>query len=243
MKLFLIVVVGFLFACSSDDPQLNKDEDLPDNPLKGLSNKGPVRFDDPEIGQRSHYVFFKATEDNTTHEVNFDYFPDTLVLAITDKQEDKWILKEFMTNGSNSKTSDNGQWGTTVAQSVFVRHLIVNADSAYFFKPDEADPFSFVFVGESRIIPLKPIGDPAPLNVDCLPRLDYASTRWMQYTVNYSQFGQTFQHLNNYFDYRPMANDGSGFMYAYGSSFGFVRWTWVSYWDLDHAAGWDLIPN
>ena len=241
MKLFLIIAIGFLFACSSDDPQLNKDE-IPDDPLAGLPDKGPVRFDDPQIGQRSHYVFFKATEDNTTHEVNFDYIPDTLVLAITDKEVDKWVVKEFLTNGSNSKTSDKGLW-VTVAQSVFVRHLTVNDDSAYFFKPAEADPFSFVFVGVSRTIPLKPIGDPAPLNVACLPRLEYASTLWMQYTVNYSQFGQTFQHLNNYFDYRPMATDGSGFMYAYGPSFGFVRWTWVNYWSLGYAEGWDLIPN
>jgi hypothetical protein len=243
MKLFLIIAIGFLFACSSDDPQVIEDPlKVPDDPLKGLPDKGPIRFDDPQIGQRSHYVFFKATENNTTHEVTFDYIPDTLVLAITDKEVDKFVVKEFLTNGSNSKTSDNGSW-VSVAKSVFVRHLVVNSDSAYFFKPAEADPFSFVFVGESRTIPLLPVGDPAPLNVDCLPELDYASTLWMQYTVNYSQFGQTFEHLNNYFDYRPMSTDGSGFMYAYGPSFGLVRWTWVSYWSLGHADGWDLIPN
>ena len=243
MKLFMIIVISLLFACSSEEPQLNKNGDPPDHPLKGLPDNGPIRFDDPQIGQRSHYVFFKATENNNTHEINFDYFPDTLVLAITGKEADKWIVKEFLTNGSNSKNSADGVW-TTFALSVLVRHLRVNADSAYFSKPDgAADPFSFVFARESRTIPLKPVGDPAPLNVSCLPKIDYASTLWMEYTVDYSQFGQTFQHLNNYFDYRPMATDGSGVMYAYSPSFGLVRCTWVNYWELDYALGWDLIPN
>jgi len=243
MKLFYIIAIGFLFACSSDDPQVIEEPlKVPDHPLKGLPDRGPIRFDDPQIGQRSHYVFFKATENNNTHDINFDYIPDTLVLAITDKEGDKWIVKEFLTNGSNSKTSADGAW-VTFAHSVLVRHLAVNSDSAYFLKPAGADPFSFVFVGGSRRIPLKPVGDPAPLNVGCLPEIDYASTLWMEYTVDYSQFGQTFQHLNNYFDYRPMATDGSGFMYAYGPSFGLVRWTFVNYWELDYALGWDLIPN
>ncbi|HEX6893507.1 MAG TPA: hypothetical protein VF141_22500 [Chryseolinea sp.] len=238
MKHLLTVILSLaLLACSSDDPQILTDDD----PLKGLPDKGPIRFDNPEVGQRSFYVFFKATKNNT-QEVTFEYMPDTLVLAITGKEGDKWILNEFLANGSESKTSANGNW-SSLADVVITRHLEVEADSAFFSRPAGADPFSFVFVGESRTVPLLPVEDPAPINVNCMPKLAYASTLWMQYTVNYSQFGQTFQHLNNYFDYRPMATDGSGFMYAYGSQHGLVRWTWVSYWSLDYANGWDLIPN
>jgi len=236
--LFILVALALL-GCSSEDPEPALKRE---NPLEGLADKGAIRFDKPEIGQRSFYVFFKASVDHSTHQISFDYLTDTLVLAITGQEADKWIVKEFLTAGSNSATTDDGGWAN-VADSVGIRHLKVDADSAYFSKPQGNYSFSFVFVGASRTIPLKPVGDPAPLNVDCLPEFDFASTVWMQYTVNYSQFGQTFQHLNNYFDYRPMSTDGLGFMYAYGPSFGMVRWAWVSYWSLDEADGWDLIPN
>jgi len=244
VKYTLLILLALTFlGCSSEDPTISPDPEYKkENPLEGLADKGAIRFDKPEIGQRSFYVFFNASESNTTHEISFDYFADTLVLAITGQEADKWIVKEFLTEGSNSVTSDDGHWGS-VADSVIIRHLEVDADSAYFFRPQGTDPFSFVFVGASIAFPLLPVGDPAPLNANCLPILDYESTSFMQYAVNYSQFGQTFEHLNIYFDYTPMNGDGSGFMHAYGSSFGIVRWTWVSYWSLGHADGWDLIPN
>jgi hypothetical protein len=238
VKHLLIVILGLaLLACSSDDPQIVEDKD----PLKGLPDNGPIKFDNPQVGQRSFYVFFKASKNNT-QEVTFEYIPDTLVLAIVGKEADKWIINEFLAKGSDSKTSENGAW-SSLADSVITRHPEVKADSAFFSRPAGVYPFSFVFVGESRTVPLLPVEDPAPLNVNCMPKLEYASNLWMQYTVNYSQFGQTFQHLNNYFDYRPMGTDGLGFMYAYGPQYGLVRWTWVSYWSLDQANGWDLIPN
>jgi hypothetical protein len=65
----------------------------------------------------------------------------------------------------------------------------------------------------------------------------------MQYTTNYTQFGQTFHHLNDFYDYHEMAFDGLGLMYAYGPSYGLVRWTWVSAWEQTIAKGWDLLPN
>jgi hypothetical protein len=83
------------------------------------------------------------------------------VLAITGQEADKWIVKEFLTAESNSVTSDDGYWAT-VADSVIIRHLEVDADSTYFSRPKGTDPFSFVFVGDSRTIPLLPVGDPAP---------------------------------------------------------------------------------
>jgi len=243
VKTFLIIVLGLaLFSCSSDEPTPKTNDPQYEDPLEGLPDKGPVRFDNPEIGQRSYYTFFEATEDNSSHEVSFNYTADTLVLAITGQESGKWIVKEFLTQASNSKTSDDGYW-SSVPDSVIVRYLEFENDSVYFSKPTEADPFSFVFVGNKITLPLSPVDDPAPLNPDCLPMFGLGSTIWMQYTVNYSQHGQTFDHLNNYFDYRAMTYDGLGFMYAYEPSYGIVRWTWVSYWSWDQANGWDLIPK
>ncbi|HMG90658.1 MAG TPA: hypothetical protein VK589_11385 [Chryseolinea sp.] len=236
MKLSLLVVLSILLtACSSDDPEkiIEKDPD----PLEGLPDKGAIRFDEPEIGQRSHYIFFQASRDFITKEITVKYLPDTLVLAIVGKESNTWVIKEFLTNSPKG-----GSWAS-VADEEIIRHLSIDNDSAYFSKPLNAYYFSFLFVGEARTIPLQPVTDPAPLNPDCLPIFGIESTIWTQYTIDYSQHGQTFSHLNDYFDYTPMATDGSGFMYAYGPSYGMVRWTWVSYWSPDEADGWDLIPN
>src|SRR5688572_23543357 len=201
--LLLVLALTFL-GCSSEDPGISPDPEYKkENPLEGLADKGAIRFDKPEIGQRSFYVFFNASENNNTQEISFDYFADTLVLAITGQEANKWIVKEFMTEGSTSVTSDDGHWGS-IADSVITTHLEVDADSAYFSKAQGAIPISFVFAGVSTAFPLLPVGDPAPLNADCLPILDYESRSFMQYAVNYSQFGQTFEHLNIYFDYTPM---------------------------------------
>lgn len=60
---------------------------------------------------------------------------------------------------------------------------------------------------------------------------------------NYTQHGKTFDRLNIHYDYRDMATDGFGFMYAYNLTNSFVRISWISYWELNKADGWDLISK
>jgi len=243
----LLLICLFLANCSPDDPTTDNPTDDPEivikpNPLEGLPDEGPIRFDNPTIGQRSYYAYFKATYDNTTKNVNFEYTTDTLVLAITRQDADHWIVKEFLTDGSASNLPSGGVWSGW-ADSVFVRHLRVDSDSIYFTRPASANLFSFLFVGEKRKFPLQLVTDSTPLNPGCLPTFGYSSEEWMQYTLDYTQFGQTFNHLNDYFDYREMAGDGLGFMYVYSPSSGIVRWTWVSAWEIFDAEGWDLVPK
>ena len=233
MKLSSFFILAFLaLACSSEEPAIITDDW--EDPLKDLPDKGPIRFDTPEIGQRSSYVLFNAHQDMATMNITVSYDPDTLVLAITGKESDKWVIREFMTKGS---TND------ALADEVIIRHLSLDSDSAYFFKPQNAFHVSWVFIGDRMSIPLKPVSDPAELNPDCMPFFGYDTNVWTQYTVNYTSHGQTFDHLNNYYDYREMAGDGLGLMYAYGPAYGIVRWTWVSAWVQYSAQGWDLIPN
>lgn len=234
MKICFALLFVVLFAgCSSDEPVKNNPEDTWEDPLEGLPDKGQIRFDNPEVGQRSRYVFLKATKDNVTKEVTITHVADTLVLAITGKEADKWVIREFIAPGSENLEYD--------AQEV-IRYLKIDADSAYFTRPS-LYIFSWIFLHDKRTIPLKPVTDPAPVNPDCLPTFGYESKISTKYTINYSQLGQTYSHLNNYFDYIDMTGDGHGFMYAYGPNYGLVRWAWVSAWTQDKAEGWDLIPD
>ena len=234
MKLSSFLILAFLFAaCSSDDPIITSNSARKDL-LERLPDKGLIRFDNPEVGQRSRYVSFQASKDVATDEVTFIYKPDTLVLIITQKESDKWVVREFLTEGSENDF---------LQDEVVIRHLSVDSDSAYFSRPSSAFSVSLVFIGDRMNIPLQPVSEPAPLNPDCMPLFGYETKVWMQYTTNYSQFGQTFHHLNDFYDYSEMAGDGLGLMYAYGPSYGLVRWTWVSAWEQDKAEGWDLLPE
>lgn len=237
MKIYLVIFLALLATgCSSDDPTENN---LPteNDPLQGLPDNGALRFDNPEVGQRSRYIFFIATTDDVTKTVTLHYYPDTLVLAITGNESNKWVIKEFLTNGSKE-----GNW-RSFANEEIVRHLTIDKDSAYFSRPANAFFFSYLFLGDSRKIPLQVVNDPAPLNVDCMPFFGIKADIWVQYSTDYKLHGQFFSHLNEYFDYTPMTTDGHGFMWAYGAPYGIVRWTWVNPWDYSKAQGWDLIPD
>jgi hypothetical protein len=230
MKLSSFFILAILaLACSSEEPV----NDWAD-PLKGLPDKGPIRFDNPEIGQRSRYVSFTAIQDMVTKNVTFTYDPDTLVLGVTAKESGKWVIREFISKGSQNLAS---------SEEAVVSHLFIDSDSAYFSAPASDHFFSWIFPGLKRAIPLQPVADPAPLNPDCLPFFGYDTKIWSQYTIDYTQHGQTFNHLNDYFDYTEMAGDGLGLMYVYGLPYGIVRWTWVSAWEQNEANGWDLVAE
>jgi hypothetical protein len=66
--LFILLALALL-GCSSDDPTISPGDPAQEkeNPLEGLPDKGAIRFDNPEIGQRSFYVFFKASENHSNH--------------------------------------------------------------------------------------------------------------------------------------------------------------------------------
>jgi hypothetical protein len=242
---FLLISL-FLFTCTTDDSN-TIDPPVPasPNPLEGLPDSGPIRFDNPAIGQRSYYVYFDAEFDFPTKKASFQYSSDTLVLAITGKESEYWVLKDFLTDGSISKSSSGGYWSGW-ADSVFIRHLRVDADSIHILRPPNADYFSFVFhILETQKItfPVSLVSDPAALNPDCLPFDRPLWGEFMEYTLDYTQLGQTFDHLNNYFNNRGMETDGFGYLYAYSHPVGIVRVAWVNAWYLNEAEGWDLVSK
>ena len=239
-NLLFLLVIGTLINCSSDP----NDEVTRNSPLTGLPDKGAIRFDDPAIGQRNYYVYFNATHTNVS--TSYDYFGDTLVVGITSFESNKWVIKEFLTEGSISKKNKSGtgpgSW-KVYADSIFVSQLKIDGDSVYLTRSPNRTFYSFAFMGRNWAFPVVSISDTNPLNSTCSPAFYYKSSVWMEYSKNYLQLGTTFDHLNIHFDYRDMATDGFGFIHAYGMPYGFVRIAWVNYWTLDKANGWDLLMN
>jgi hypothetical protein len=208
-------------------------EQRPD-PLAGLPDKGPVSFDQPAIGQRSYYVNFRAFNKTATEDVRFEYSTDTLVMAVTGRESDRWILKEFITEGSTSLPSD----------TIFTLSLRIESDFASFSEPSGGSYYSnFLAIryGESIKFPMLLIAEPSKENPTCSPFASINSNE-MEFARNYTQFGQTFDHLNIYQDYTATATDGAGFMYVYSPINGFVRMTVFNPWVYEPVIGWDLIP-
>lgn len=224
-----IVLIGA--SCS---PEITPEE--LEDPLLGLPDLGPVRFDAPAIGQRSYYAYFTLMSGE-----EFNYSGDTIVLAITGINPSGWVLKEFLTNQSVSKTKSENQTWKVFADSIFVSNLNIQSDSIVVTRPAEFAYNTFSLVGKRNAFQLVSVPDSEPFNAECLPLFGYASTRWVEYCTNFNNLGTTYTRLNLHFDYRDMATDGFGFMYVYSPSFGFVRLTWISYWDLNKVRGWDLV--
>lgn len=238
--IFFVLICAVLPGCTSD----SANEVTPNDPLTGLPNKGPIQLDNPVIGQRSSYVYFTATRKDET--VNFSYPGDTLIVGITGFESNQWVIKEFLGEGSVSKknksTSGSGSW-KGYADSVFVSNMKIDADSIYVTRPKTRAYNSFAFAGRNWAFQILQVADTEPSNATCSPAFRYDSHVWMEYSKNYTQHGKTFDRLNIHYDYRDMATDGFGFMYAYNLPNSFVRISWISYWELNKADGWDLISK
>jgi hypothetical protein len=228
----IIMLIMLLNSCSNDAPVPIVEEKI--DPLKGLPDEGPVRFDNLIIGQRSYYIYFRAFNKTDTEDIRFEYKTDTLVIAVTGKESDRWILKEFITEGSTFFSSD----------TVFTLSLRFESDVALFAEPSDGSYYSNFFAirnGESIGFPMILIAEPSKENPTCSPFASINSNE-MEFARNYTQFGQNFEHVNIYQDYTATATDGPGLMYVYSPADGFVRMTVFNPWVYDQVTGWDLIP-
>ena len=237
------LALAMLFSCIDEQTIIHEIVfiNVKPDPLKGIPDEGPLQFDNPAIGQRSYYVSFKAFLDIATKNARYEYVTDTLVLGIAGKESDHWILKEFLTPGSYSIQTKKGDFKT---DSVYVTLIQLTPDSIIFSRPSTTlfSTYFFTFYGNNRLsLPLVPVTEPAKQNPTCSPFFSLWPDT-MGYSLNYSQLGQTFDHLNIYVDNTEVELDGSTLMYVYGHSYGFVRAT-VQSELIQNLKGWDLAPR
>ena len=242
--LYLIALCFVCITCSDGDSEPDPVPPLKDefvNPLEGLPDEGPINFQNPSIGQRSRFVLFEAEYKRPAGDVVFNYLTDTLVIAITGKKSEDWIIKEFLTEGSASRLPiEDTYWGF-MADSVFLSYLHLDADSIYFYRAPQQWFITFAFHQDQKF-PLSLVSDDFPENPNGLPLFGSSGIRWMEFTKDFVRPGKSFDRLNMYFNYIEMRGDGHGYTYLYSPSDGLVRIAWISAWHLDDAAGWDWVP-
>ena len=221
VRLTICVLIAYYMLLSFSDNSIVEPVTFID-PLEGLADEGAISFKDPAIGQRSSFIFYVATYAPSTGNVDFKYESDSLVIAITGKEFEKFIIKEFLSEGSYSRHNrTNSSWGS-MADSILVSHLLLEEDSICISRrPGYFQP-TFIFRTEQKF-PFQIASDAFPENQGGLPLFQITESRWLEYVKNFSRPGKTYDRLNVYFDYRDMRTVGIGHMHIYGQGDGLVR--------------------
>lgn len=238
MRSLIVVLLFYLLVGCNDDETTR----IWPDPLEGLPNAGPLKFDAPAIGQRSYYISFRGVKDGTSETVRYEHTNDTIVLAITGTESNRWIVKEYLTPGSDIRQAAGED---ASLDSVFVTRLMIDTDSIYFGDPTGAPYYSYLFAiskNDFFSLPMSLIDEPATQNPSCSPFIARKSDE-MQYALGYTLFGQTFDHLNIYPDNSMTATDGPALMYVYAPEYGIVRMSVINPMAPERATGWDLVSR
>lgn len=116
--------------------------------------KGPVRFDQLQIGQRSRYLLFRCLSEPDTRAQRIGYLGDTLVMEISGADRGAFIVREYLVPGSNALRADEPG---LEAGKVYQYRLWVDEDSLY-VGPLRGERFvrSRLFSGLNQPLPLAP---------------------------------------------------------------------------------------
>ncbi len=230
-ELFLFSLTGLLllgtFSCKKDKPL-----DIQTTPN--------INFESPEVGQISKYILLQGENIKHTANTFFEYLPDTLVAEIIEKEDDKYLIKEYLTEGSASL---NGENYVSFADSTLYYNLIKSdtaltiqnlhfrIKSRLFFYPNQEDG-----------IRNREFHD-LPVNMETWKTSLPFTTQYIEcYVENLQLLEREYPHLNVQINNLPMRSGSSGYTHVYSMKHGLVRS--ARYSDLTGKGfGWDLISN
>ena len=236
VEIYLLLSLCLLFsACSKNEPAPPVEEPPKwTSPLAGLPNEGRIQWSQMKVGQRSRYLYFEANGHAHPAQITPAYYQDTLVLAITGEDAQGFILTEFIIPDSFGRFNSDTAY-------LHVNHLKIEQDSVKFTRTGPYN--SNIFAYKTHSLPLTPFATPLPEYPEATPFFGVETEKWEAFTQQHIHLGQTYGPLNLVYDYRDMAADGWGYLFAYDVPNGLVRFTWISWWSPDLAKGWDLLEE
>lgn len=208
-----------------------------EDPARPAPEGGPVRFDQPALGQRSLYLFFSCDHYGSPAQATQTYAPDTLQLLVVRREGDEFRLEESLTPGSASR---HGATNVTDPESTYTYTLRVAGDSLRVQEHTRSRIFS-TWRGIKSTYPLVPIAGPETHFAGWQPELPYHESLVTASVRDHTQQGQHYERLNLVMDNRGMQVDGPGCFFAYAQEQGLVRWAFYSWWTRA-GHGWDLLP-
>lgn len=204
--------------------------------------RGPVRFDQLQIGQRSRYLSFRCLSNKDTDSKWIEYQGDTLVMEISGADRSAFIVREYLTPGSNTLHDDE----SGLEAGKVYRYRLWADDDSLSVGPlhGERAVRSRLFSGLSQPLPLAPCF--GALRIALTWRLDLKGQVQTACIADHHQLGRLYALLNAHQDTRRVGGDGPGFLYAYSGESGLVRCSKFHYSRSApqlNGHGWDLIPE
>jgi hypothetical protein len=217
------------------------------NILVEPSWKRPMNLRDLKKGQLIKYVFLQGS--NYAAEDDFFYTGDTLILEVLEVKENRYLISESITDGSNMKQENNDYydwWGDK--NEVHLNYWTVKNDSLI-FEPS-AGYLRSHFLGHDHINGNSAFPYPN-LNLKELDSEEVEITGWktsvfymerdsMFFTRNYSLFDNEYERLNVAIYNKQLGSDGLGYTYIYNTEEGIIKSSRYLFFTKS-GIGWDKL--
>lgn len=197
-----------------------------------------IRFDQPAIGQTSRYLGLLGEDYFTADFDHYSYTDDTLVLEIVAKDNNGFKVRETLRS-----VGDVDPWMAGEQDSVYYYYFRVADDTLKVTPVGSADYIRsriFTYGAGTKGLGLKDIDNQQVEIKGWKTDLDYCECDREAYTLNYEQFGVSYDRLNVVVNNFFMAIDGPGETYVYSQKSGIVRFSQYGWW-TQSGYGWDLL--
>ncbi len=226
-KSFLIplaVGVVLIMGCKN-----KKDEQLVIPPAP------PINFEKLEVGQKSRYILFQGKNYLSSIPI-FEYVYDTMMIEITGKDENGFIVKEYATPASI------GDVDASQPDSTYFYYFNIVNDTLIITHNDDR------FVLQSRIFPYENV-QKYPLRVARDSSFHFTGWRADPLCLSctgtlesFELFGKQFDPLEVIVNNNRTVTDGLGFTWVFSKKEGFVRGAYFSPFN-NKGHGWDLLSD
>ncbi|HFA48691.1 MAG TPA: hypothetical protein ENJ95_06720 [Bacteroidetes bacterium] len=236
---FFIIFVAFIIfsACNKSGTDIPVIEQPPVTADTIYYNENPIMYCGMAVGQKSVYVLLEGRHYYDTSVVDdFDYLPDTLVVEIIGEDEHGFLVKEYLTEGSDISLFQS----YFVPDSSYQYYLKIEDGFLHFF--DFEDEFyikSSLFWGWEDSLDLNLFAQEVDI-VGWKTTFPYCECEQMGYDPSFDLLGITYDDLNISIRNTDMQMDLPGTTFMYSNNYGMIRSSHYSWW-TQSGYGWDLL--
>lgn len=236
MRIFII----FLIACTISscfknlDPPIDTEHFEPFVFAEEWYNENPISFLNPEVGQMSSYLFYRARQyaDDEVFD-NFEYKQVIVSMIITGEDEDGFIIEEILRPNSEEADAPGYEFDSTYQYRMQVNEELKEVRFEFPGAPNDYFP-NILFGDTALTLSLEPFAHQETEIIGWKTTIDgYQETA---FTTDYTLFNTTYDSLNVDLRNMYMDEDAWGKTIVYSSKHGIVK---TMTYGFDHGMGWD----
>ncbi|MCB0651899.1 MAG: hypothetical protein KDC85_11545 [Saprospiraceae bacterium] len=233
--LFFFILAVFISSCT----KLSTETFVPTDTLT-VFNDNPIMFCGLEVGQKSAYVLLQGNQYfNNQANDDYQYLHDTLIAEIVAQDENGFLVKEYLTPGSDP-LPDGVYY---MADSTYQYYLKTHLDSIKIYHPEaEYGILSLLYWHNDQTLALSNFTNQEADIVGWKTSLSYCECDQTAYDPFYELFGTPYENLNISILNAFMQVDGPGSTYIYSNLNGMIRTSHYGWW-TQSGFGWDLLGS